>query len=174
MPAPDQHQPWPRAWTWAIVLAVGVFGAHATTWWWMPALARALVGDIPTPAGAPPLLWALVAGYIILSFAGGQALASLCAEGSLVRDRHRWQREQAERERQRAQEREDWQRLQEIRDQLWLESLPEPDRDRILTRRREERERQQRAQAILAAERRATRDGEAGHPQENPNENRLL
>jgi hypothetical protein len=79
------------------MLAVGVFGAHATARWWMPALAQALFGDIPTPADAPPLLWALLAGYIIFSLAGGQALASLCSEGSLVRDRHRWQREEAER-----------------------------------------------------------------------------
>jgi hypothetical protein len=74
---PAPRPPWPRDWTWAVMLAVGVFGAHATMPWWMPALAQALFGNIPTPADAPPLLWALLAGYLILSLAGGQALASL-------------------------------------------------------------------------------------------------
>jgi RecB family exonuclease len=153
VPEPDQHQPWPRAWTCAIVLAVGVFGAHATTWWWMPALAQALFGEIPTPADAPPLVWALLAGYLILSLAGGRALASLETEGRLVRDRHRWQHEEATRERQRAQEREDWQRLQEIRDQLYLDSLSPEERERILASRRLEQDLDHRARALLEAER---------------------
>ena len=141
--------PWPRAWTWAIVLAVGMLGMHATLRWWGASLAQALFGDLPpTPAEAPPLLWALLAGYLILSWAGGLGIAELCTEGSLVRDRHRWQYEEAER-----------QRLQQIRDQLWLESLPEPDRERVLARPREERELERRAEAILAAERRGDADG---------------
>jgi hypothetical protein len=152
---PAPRPPWPRAWTWALVLAGGLFGAHATACWWGPAL----FGDLPSIADLSPLVMALLAGWIILSLAGGMAVGLLIGEGLSARDQHRWQHEQAERQRQWAQERQDWQRLQEIRDQLWLESLPEPDRERILARRREERELQQRARAILDAERQGDADG---------------
>jgi hypothetical protein len=150
--------PWPRAWTWAIVLAVGLFGAHATTRWWMPALAQALFGNIPTPADAPPLVWALLAGYLILSLAGGLTIASLCTEGSLVRDRHRWQHEEAERRRRWEAEARERQRLQEIRDQLYLDSLSPEERERILARRRREQDLDHRARAILEVERRGAAD----------------
>jgi hypothetical protein len=149
---PAPRPPWPRAWPWAIVLAVGVFGAHATTWWWMPALAQALFGDIPTPADAPPLLVVLLGVYIVLSLAGGVGLAILIGDGLSARDQHRWQQ---------AWDAQEWerQRLAQIRDQLWLESLPEADRERILERRREEHEREQRARALFEAEQQAIDDG---------------
>jgi hypothetical protein len=54
VPEPDRHKPWPRPWTWAIVLAVLLFGPHATMCWWGQALVQALFGDIPTPTDAPP------------------------------------------------------------------------------------------------------------------------
>jgi hypothetical protein len=49
--------------------------------------------------------------------------------------------------------------LQEIRDQLWLDSLPADEHARILERRREERERNGRAWALLEAEQQAQQDG---------------
>jgi hypothetical protein len=97
VPEPDIHKPRPQAWTWTIVLALLLFGAHATIRWWGTALVHVLFGDIPTLADAPPLVWALLAGWLVLSFAGGQVLGSLVGEGSSVRDRHRWEHEQAER-----------------------------------------------------------------------------
>jgi hypothetical protein len=65
-------------------------------------------------------------------------------------------------------------RLVQIKDRLWLESLSPDSRRHILRQRQEDTEREARARAILAAERDAARDGEAGYPQENPDENRLL
>jgi hypothetical protein len=43
-------------WTWAIVLAVLLLGAHATIRWRGQALMQVLFGDIPTPADAPLLV----------------------------------------------------------------------------------------------------------------------
>jgi hypothetical protein len=60
VPEPDRHNPWPRPWTWAIVPAMLLFGAHATMRWWGQALVQILFGDIPTPADTPPFLWALL------------------------------------------------------------------------------------------------------------------
>jgi len=126
MPEPTTHKPWPRPWTWAIALAVLLFGGHATVRWWGAALVRVLFGDIPTPADAPPLAWVLLAGWLILSFAGGQVLGSLRGEGSRVRDR-RWAHEQAAREWQWALER-----------KLREECLPDRQREAIRERRRRE------------------------------------
>jgi hypothetical protein len=70
VPEPDRHKPWPRPWTWAIVLAVLLFGAHATMRWWGQALVQALFGDIPTPADAPPLVWALLGCWFGLLYIG--------------------------------------------------------------------------------------------------------
>jgi hypothetical protein len=157
---PAPRPPWPHAWTWASVLAVGIFGAHATTRWWMPALAQALFGEIPTPADAPPLVWVFLAGYLILSLAGGRAIASLDTEGRLVRDRQRWQHEEAERRRRWEAEARERQRLQEIRDQLYLDSLSPEERERILARRRREQDLDHHARAILEAERQGHVNGE--------------
>jgi len=77
VPEADRHTPWPRPWTWAIVLAVLLFGAHATIRWWGQALVQVLFGDIPTPADAPPLVWALLGCWFILSFTGGKVIGSL-------------------------------------------------------------------------------------------------
>jgi hypothetical protein len=67
----------------------------------------------------------------------------------------------------------EWARLAQIKDRLWLESLSPDARRYILRQRQEEAEREARARAILEAERRAARNGET-HPQEDPHENRLL
>jgi biopolymer transport protein ExbB/TolQ len=59
------------------------------------------------------------------------------------------------------QEQREWQRLQQIRDQLWLESLSEQERERILEHRRLDAERERRAQELLRHEREAQRNGHA-------------
>ena len=75
VPEPEIPQPWPRPWTWAIVLAVLLLGAQAPARWWGPALVQVLSGGIPGPADAPPFLWALLVGWVILSLTGGQSSA---------------------------------------------------------------------------------------------------
>jgi uncharacterized membrane protein YqiK len=67
----------------------------------------------------------------------------------------------------------EWARLAQIKDCLWLESLSPDTRRYILRQRQEEAEREARARTILDAERRAARDGET-RPQEDPDENRVL
>jgi hypothetical protein len=69
--------------------------------------------------------------------------------------------------------REDWLRRWEIREQLWLESQPAYIQAHLRRWRLEAAEREARVEAVLAAERRAARDGETP-PQEDPHENRLL
>jgi hypothetical protein len=85
---------WPRAWTWAIALAVLVFGAHGTSYWWLAAFMRAMFGEIQTITEAPPLAWAILACYVLLSVFAGLMISSLCTDGSLARNRHRWEREE--------------------------------------------------------------------------------
>jgi hypothetical protein len=63
---------WPRAWTWAIVLVVLLFGAHATMRWRGPALLPRLLGNVPSPADVLPLVWALLVGWVVLLGPGGR------------------------------------------------------------------------------------------------------
>ena len=98
------------------MLAVLLFGAHATMRWWGQALVQVLFGDIPTPADAPPLAWALLGCWFLLSFAGERVIGSLSGDGSSVRERHRWQQEQAERRAQWALQRQLWEMERHIRE----------------------------------------------------------
>jgi DNA segregation ATPase FtsK/SpoIIIE-like protein len=66
---------------------------------------------------------------------------------------HAWAREQEARQQAWARERQEAARLSQLRDQLWVESLPAASRERILEERRQEREREELARAMLAAER---------------------
>jgi hypothetical protein len=121
VPEPTLHKSWPRPWTWAIVLAVLHFGAHATMRWWFPALVQALFDDIPpTSADVLPLAWAILGCWVILSLAWGLVIGSLVAERSSVRDRYRWQHEQALQG-----------QLRELEQQIWEESLPDSQREAI-------------------------------------------
>jgi hypothetical protein len=78
---------------------------------------RSCLGDIPTPADAPPLVWALLGCWFILSFAGGKVIGSLIGDGSSVRERHRWQQQQAERQITWALQRQLWEMEQHIREE---------------------------------------------------------
>lgn len=85
-------KPWSRTWTWAIMLALGLFSAHATSRWWLPALMQRLFGQVPdTFAEIPPLMGALLVVWVIVSAVGGMVIGLLITEGSSVRDRRRWQ-----------------------------------------------------------------------------------
>jgi hypothetical protein len=132
---------WPRAWTWAIVLAVALFGAHAMTRWWGPAL----FGEFTSFADVPPVVAILMAGRVIVSLFAGMIIGLLISEGSNVRDRHRWQREETLRR-----------QLWELEDQIWRDSLPDWQREVM------ERGRQQRAEIKREARRRL------GLPEEAP------
>jgi hypothetical protein len=119
------------------VLAVLLVGAHATARWWGPALAGVLFGDVPTPADAPPLLWALLACWLLIALTGGAAVGHLIIEGSGVRDRHRWQREWAVREQLRAMERQIREEAMSEEERAWLRQY----RERQTAIRREARRR---------------------------------
>jgi hypothetical protein len=155
------RKPWPRAWTWAILLAVSLAVAYSTNRWWFTALLQALFGHVPASFSevTPGLAWVLIA-WLILALAGGVAVGLLIVEGLSARGRHRWQQEEAERRRQWDRERQEEQRLAQIRDQLWLESLPPESRERIVAQRRESAELEQRARALLEAERQGRVNGE--------------
>jgi hypothetical protein len=108
-------KPWPRTWTRAIVLALGLFGAHATSRWWLPALMQRLFGQVPdTFAEIPPLMGALLVVWVIVSAVGGMVIGRLITEGSSVCDRRRWQQEQAQR-------RQLWDMEQQIREESMSE-----------------------------------------------------
>jgi hypothetical protein len=86
--------------------------------------------------------------YLVLSM-GLAVSAPLCVFAALSeRDQRRWQHEEAERR-----------RLAQIEDQLWLESLSPESRERTLAQRRERADREQRARALLEAERQAPQNG---------------
>jgi hypothetical protein len=129
-------------------LAVLLIVAHGTHRWWFTVLVQTLFGYVPESFSevTSGLAWVMI-GWIVLSLAGGVGLA-LIGEGSLVRDCYRWEREDAER-----------QRLWEIRDRLWLESLSPEFLEGILVQRRESAELEARARALLKAERQAQQDG---------------
>jgi hypothetical protein len=105
------------------VLAVLTFGAYGTARWWGPAL----FGEFRSSADAPPVVVAFLVGYVILSVVGGLAIGLLIAGGGSVRERHRWQQEEAERERQRVLQRQLW----ELERQIWEEGLPDWQREAI-------------------------------------------
>ena len=116
--------PWPRAWTWALVLGPLLVGAQATLRWWGAALGRRLVGDIPTPADALPLVWTLLVSWILCSLLGGWMVGVLIAEGSHAREQWRWRQEQAARARQ-------WairEPLRELEPQIREEQMSEEER----------------------------------------------
>ena len=62
MPDHTARTRWPRAWTWAIVLTVALFGAHTMTRWWGPAL----VGEFTSFADVPPVVAILMASWAAL------------------------------------------------------------------------------------------------------------
>jgi hypothetical protein len=82
-------------------------------------------GEIQTATEAPPLAWAILACYVLLSLFAGLMIANLCTEGSLARDRHRWEQEEAERRAKWALKRQLWEMEQQIRE----EALPEEERE---------------------------------------------
>ena len=142
---------WPWQRTVAGVLALLVFGAHATVRYWLPLVLRPLFGEVPDLAQAPPAMIVLVGGYVVLSFLGGRQIAHWMGDGQSARDRARWAEEQEARRRL-------WAMEQQVRE----EHLSEEER----VRRQQDRERE-------AAIRREARR-RLGLPEEEPHENRPL
>jgi hypothetical protein len=145
------RQAWPWQWTMAAVLALVVFGAHATVRSWLPGVLRPLCGEVPDLAQAPPILTLLLAGYVVLSVIGGLLIGVGITDGQSARDRARWAEEQEARRRL-------WAMEQQVRE----EHLSEEER----ARRQQDRERE-------AAIRREARR-RLGLPEEDLDENRLL
>ena len=84
---------WPWQWTMAGVLALLVFGTHATAHIWLPGVMRRLFGEVPDLAQAPPAMITLLAGYVVLSFIGGTLIAVCIGDGQFAPDRARWAQE---------------------------------------------------------------------------------
>jgi hypothetical protein len=140
-------------WGAAAVVAAGVVLMHLGVDAWVPARFPELQRSITDPAPFSRAAKFFMLGYLALSVGGAVGAVTLIFLGLSARDQQRWQREQAKRDRQWERERQERQRLEEIRDELWLESLSPESRERILAERRESAEREARARAILEAER---------------------
>lgn len=152
-------------WMAAALLAVGLVVVHLFSGAWVtrlfPELNRSITDPTPLSFGAKLVML----GYLALAVGGAVAVPLLIFAGLSARDQQRWAAQRQQWEAERAADREHWareqqerERLREIRDQLYLESLPAPERERILAHRRREQDLEQRAQAILAAERRGEAD----------------
>jgi hypothetical protein len=93
------RQAWPWHWSMAGVLALVVFGAHATVRYWLPVVLRYLCGEVPDLAQAPPAMILIVGGYLVLSWLGGTQIARWMGDGQSTRDQARWAQEQDARRR---------------------------------------------------------------------------
>jgi len=116
---------WPWQWSMAGLLALLVFGMHASLGWWLPGLFMRLFGEVPDLAQAPPAMIMLLGGYVLLSFIGGILIANRVSEGQLARWRARWAYEAEVRRRQWAPQ----EQLREMEEQIRLERLPERERE---------------------------------------------
>jgi hypothetical protein len=99
------------------VLALVVFGMHASVRFWLPGVLGRLFGEVPELAQAPPAMIMLLGGYVLLSFIGGVCIAGCIGEGQLARDRARWAREA-----------EVCRQLWELEQQIREEGLPDEER----------------------------------------------
>jgi hypothetical protein len=132
----------------AVALAASVVLLHVFGSAWVAAWFPELQKPLTDPTPLSPWAKGVMLGYLALSVGGPIGAVFCLLAGISARDDQRW-----------ARERQEQQRLHEIRDQLWLESLPPEARDRVLAQRRDTRELEERARAILAAERRGEADG---------------
>ena len=111
---------WPWQWSLAGLLALLVFGMHASLRFWLPGLFVRLLGEVPDLVQAPPAMIMLLGGYVLLSFIGGVLIADRVSEGQLARSRARWAYEAAVRQRL-------WAMEQHIRE----EQMPPAQRQRL-------------------------------------------
>jgi hypothetical protein len=119
-------------WGTAAVVAAGVVLMHIGVDTWAPVRFPELQRPITDPAPLSRAAKFFMLGYLALSVGGAVGAVALIFRGLSARDQ---------------------QRLEESRDELWLESLSPESRERILTERRGSAEREARARAILEAER---------------------
>jgi hypothetical protein len=111
---------WPWQWSMAGLLAVLVFGTHASLRFWLPGLFVRLFGEVPNLAQAPPAMIMLLGGYVGLSFIGGVLIADRVSAGQLARDQARWAHEEEVR----------W-RLWAMERQVREEHMPAAERHRL-------------------------------------------
>jgi hypothetical protein len=116
---------WPWQWSMAGLLALLVFGMHASLRFWLPGLFVRLFGEVPDLAQAPPAMIMLLGGYVLLSFISGVLIADRVSEGQLARWRARWAHEEAERRRQWALQ----EQFRAMERQIREEQLPEQERE---------------------------------------------
>jgi hypothetical protein len=131
-------------WCAAAMLAVGLVLMHVFFRNWAPWL----VPDLQKPfdeALVSPWAKLVLMGYVVLSVVGPVGVVRLFGAGVDTRDRARWAREEEARR-----------QLREMEQQIWLESLPDWQREAIL-------EGRQRQAAITQEARRRL-----GLPEENP------
>jgi hypothetical protein len=102
------------------LLALLVFGMHASLRLWLPGLFVRLFGEVPDLAQAPPAMIMLLGGYVLLSFIGGVFIADRISEGQLALWRARWAHEEKVR-----------QRLWVMEQQIREEQLPAAERQRL-------------------------------------------
>jgi hypothetical protein len=132
-------------WCAATGLAGGVVLMHVLSGSWGPWLFPALGKPSTDPLPIGPWVVLFLMGYLALSVAGGVGVVRLFGAGVDTRDRARWAREEEARR-----------QLREMEQQIWLESLPDWQREAIL-------EGRQRQAAITQEARRRL-----GLPEENP------
>jgi hypothetical protein len=85
---------WPWQWSMAGLLAVLVFGMHASLRFWFPGILMRLFGEVPDLAQAPPAMIMLLVGYVLLSLIGGVLIAACISDGQHARWQARWAAEQ--------------------------------------------------------------------------------
>src|SRR5215510_10499920 len=112
-------------WCAAAVLAVGVVLMHVLSGSWGPWLFPEWQKPITQPLQIGPGGKLFLMGYLALSVAGSVGVALLFGAGVDARDRARWAREEEVRR-----------QLQEMEQQIWLESLPDWQREAIQEGRR--------------------------------------
>jgi hypothetical protein len=74
---------WPWQWSMAGLLAVLVFGMHASLRFWFPGILMRLFGEVPDLAQAPPAMIMLLVGYVLLSLIGGVLMPPALAMDSM-------------------------------------------------------------------------------------------
>jgi hypothetical protein len=114
---------WPWQWSVAGLLALLVFGMHASMRFWLPAVLQALCGEVPDLTDeVPPAVLLVLIGYLGLSVIGGLLIGGCISEGQWACDQARWAHEEETRRRL-------WAMEQQIRE----EQLPEEQRRRQQT-----------------------------------------
>jgi hypothetical protein len=107
------------------LLALLVFGMHASLRFWLPGLCIRLFGEVPDLAHAPPAMVMFLIGYVVFALIGGGLIAICINEGQHARWRARWAHEEEVRRHQWALR----EQLREMERQIREDQLPEQERE---------------------------------------------